>query len=371
MNGRRRVEGPGGRTRTKVVPLRLRILGLLAVLFLGIGCPCVKGPVNASPGLRWWLFSNFGAQKVCPEMLKKGAGLKMSPTGNIIGRFFPTQCQTEIHDNGIRGNDRGSVTIHFAGTGYAWTPVAGRVGFSVKASIDYEMDFYMGDDDIYVWAKNPLVKYGPEFQVGSVENKLVNWGMKTPAGWMVDQFGSQIVSSQLAAGFTVLHGDDGDKFTLGILQPPAKPKQPFDTEEGDRYVFANETAEIRANQVDFVGPFEVADKDQALFFRMRADGPQSEAMLVPRGTADLWREGLQKGAALGPAPAPPIGGWPLAPGAEVQRKVKVPPGQYVLVIDNSAAVGNVNPPWNPLAVVGGAAVVVSYTAEVGDEDDDF
>jgi hypothetical protein len=371
MTGGRRVRGRVGQKSTKVVPLRLRILGLLAVLVLGVGCPCVKGPVNASPALRWWLFSNFGAQRVCPEMLKRGAPLKLSPNGNIIGRFFPTQCQHEVHDNGIRGNDRGSVTINFAGTGYAWTPVAGRVGFSVKASIDYEIDFYMGEDDIYVWAKNPLVKYGPEFQIGSVENKVVNWGLKTPAGWMVDQFGSQIVSSQLASGFTVLHGDSGDDFTLGILQPPAKPKHPFDTGDGDRFVFANETAEVRANQVDFIGPFEVADSDQALFFRMRAQGPNSEAMLFPRGTADLWRDGLQRGAALGPPSSAPLAGWALPDGSEVKRKIKVPKGQYVLVIDNSPYVGNVSPAWNPLSVVGASAVVVSYTAELGDEDEDF
>ncbi|MFO0571012.1 MAG: hypothetical protein U0263_35585 [Polyangiaceae bacterium] len=353
------------KSRGKVVPLRLRILGLTLVLFLGVGCPCVKGPVNASPGLRWWLFSNFGAQKVCPEMLKRGAPLKLTPTGNTIGRFFPTRCQHEIHD------ETKSMTLHFGGTGYAWTPVAGRVGFSAETSVEYRFDFFMGDDDVYVWAKDPRILRGPDVQVGYVENKVVNWGLKTPAGWMVDQFGSQIVSSQLASGFTVLHGDAGDDFTLGILQPPAKPKHPFDTSKGDRFVFANETTEIRSNQIDFLGPFEVADKEQALFFRVRVDGPAVEALLFPRGTGDLWREGLQKGAALGAPPGPPIMGFPISPGAEVKRRVPVPVGQYYLVVDNSAAVGQVSPPWNPLAVVGGAAAVVSYAAEVGDEDDEF
>lgn len=353
------------RKPTRVVPLRLRLLGLLFVLVLGVGCPCVKGPVNASPGLRWWLFSNFGAQKVCPEMLKRGAPLKLTPTGNTIGRFFPTQCQHEIHD------DRRSMTLHFGGTGFAWTPVAGRVGFAVSASIEYRFDFFMGEEHIYVWAKDPRILKGPDFQVGAVENKVVNWGLKTPAGWMVDQFGSQIVSSQLASGFTVLHGDDGDDFTLGILQPPQKPKHPFDTSKGERFVFANETTEIRANQIDFLGPFEVADDEQALFFRMRVDGPAVEALLLPRGTGDLWREGLQKGAALGPPPGPPILGFPIAPGAETKKRVPVRKGQYYLIVDNSAAVGQVSPPWNPLAVVGGAAAVVSYSAELGDEDDEF
>jgi hypothetical protein len=34
-------------------------------------------------------------------------------------------------------------------------------------------------------------------------------------------------------------------------------------------------------------------------------------------------------------------------------------------------VGTVSPPWNPLSVVGANLALVSYTAEVGDSDDDF
>src|SRR5690606_23116169 len=37
-----------------------RIALLCVPLFLGVGCPCVRNHVNASPNLRWWLFSNFG-----------------------------------------------------------------------------------------------------------------------------------------------------------------------------------------------------------------------------------------------------------------------------------------------------------------------
>src|SRR5262249_18317094 len=127
-------DGPNRRKsakKTTVVPLRLRLIGLIAVLTLGVGCPCVKGAVNASPSLRWWLFSNFGAQKTCPEMTKRGAPLKLDPNGNTIGRFFPTRCRHEVHD------DRHTLTVHFGGTGYAWTPIAGRVGFSCDASVEY------------------------------------------------------------------------------------------------------------------------------------------------------------------------------------------------------------------------------------------
>lgn len=344
------------------MPLRLRILGLLFVLVLGIGCPCVRGPINASPGLRWWLFSNFGAQKMCPEMLKRGAPLKLSPDGNTIGRFFPNRCTHTVND------EQQSITLAFGGSGFAWTPLAGRVGFTVEAAIEYKFDFYMSEDAIYVWAKNPIVRSAPDFRIGSVENKVVDLATKTPAGYMANTFGNQIVQYQLFQGFTVVRSDEGDEFTLGILQPPARPKRPFDTGK-DRYVFANETTEIRNNQLDFLGPYEVVDDDQALFLRMRLSGPAVDVMVYHRGTADLWRESLQLGAPLGPPQGPPVAAFPLQPG-EVRRKIKLARGQYMVVIDNSSAVGVVSPPWNPLGVVGGNAAVVSYVAELGDEDDD-
>ena len=105
-----------------IPPLRLRLLGLFLVLVLGVGCPCVRSAVNASPGLRWWLFSNFGAQRMCPEMLKRGVPLKLLPTGNTVGRLFPEQCNYQVNDQAQ------SVTLSFSGTGSAWTPIAGRVG---------------------------------------------------------------------------------------------------------------------------------------------------------------------------------------------------------------------------------------------------
>ncbi|MEB2314221.1 MAG: hypothetical protein OZ921_20800 [Sorangiineae bacterium] len=327
---------------------------------------CVKSYVNASPNLRWWLFSNFGAQHICPEMLKRGAGLKLAPGGNIIGRFFPDQCRYEINDPAK------TLAVHFGGTGYAWTPVAGRMGFSATMSVEYRPDFYLSDEAVYVWARFNRLIYGPDFKIGSVENKVVDWAAtQTPAGYLANTFGNQLVQSQLSSGFTVVRSDEGDDFSLGILQPPARPAHPFTTSGSDRYVFANETTEVRYGQVDFLGPFEVADSDQALFLRFRAAGPEVEALVVTRGAGDRWRGSLQLGAPLGPPPESPLTGFRLPPAGEVRQKLKLQPGQYYVVIDNSAAVGQVAPAWNPLAVVGGATTTVSYTAELGDADSSF
>jgi hypothetical protein len=56
----------------------------------------------------------------------------------------------------------------------------------------------------------------------------------------------------------------------------------------------------------------------------------------------------------------------LKTGASEEQRVPLPPGQYVLVIDNSTRVGRVNPPWNPLNAVGANPVILSYRLEVGE-----
>ncbi len=343
-----------------IFPIRLRVLGLVLLVFVGVGCPCVRGAVNASPGLRWWLFSKFGAEKMCPEMLKRSAALKLDPNGNTVGRFFPTRCFHELNDA------TRTMTLHFGGSGFAWTPLAGRVGFSTDASIEYRPDFRMTEKAVYVWARYQRTVQGPDFKVGSVENKLADWTAKSPAGYLFNTFANQIVSSQLASGFTVVHTDDGDEFSVGILDPPARPKRPFDTDDGS-YVFANETTEIRYNQFDYLGPFEIVKKKQVLRLRMKLSGPPVDVMVFPRGPIDTWREGIQMGVRLAPPPIPPVRAFPLQPGGELKQKLALPPGQYVIVVDNSHSMGVVNPPWSPLSAVGGSAAVLSYAAELTED----
>jgi hypothetical protein len=85
---------------------------VLALAFTGAGCPCVRSAVNASPELRWWLFSNFGASKICPEMLKRGVPLKLPQLGNAsVGRFFPNQCFVQVDEN------RHAIVMSASGTG--------------------------------------------------------------------------------------------------------------------------------------------------------------------------------------------------------------------------------------------------------------
>jgi hypothetical protein len=349
----------------EVVRIAVPRLVLLALLLSAVaGCGLFRGSVNASPELRWFLFSNFGAQRMCPEMLKRGAPLKLAPHGNAIGRFFPERCSTQVNDAAQ------TVTLAFSGTGFAWTPVAGRVGFAVSATIDYRMDFFMAEDAIYVWAKPARIVYGPDFQMGAIENKLVNWAAQGPAGYMVSMFGSQIVEGQLSNGFTVVHTEEGDEFSIGVLTPPARPQKYFAT-SGGRVTLERDTTEVRTDQMDLMGPLEVPSSEQALFLRFQLTGPALDVMVIRRGAGDLWRSGLQLGAALAGPPEAPLSSFALQPGQESRQRIPLPPGQYFVVLDNSARMGSVNPPWSPLGVLGGNSAVVAYSAELGDADEEF
>ncbi|MGC4063178.1 MAG: hypothetical protein QM784_00720 [Polyangiaceae bacterium] len=332
-------------------------LGLCGVI---MGCSLFRSTVNASPQVRWWLFSNFGAREVCPKVLSSGAPLRLDPNGPVIGRFFPNLCEQRVDDG------RQTLTLSLAGTGFAWTPIAGRVGFRASATVEYRMDFRMEDDAVYVWGLPTGASPPPQFQLGAVENALVNWAAQGPAGYLATTFGAQILSSRLAEGFTAIRSDSGDEFALGHYVPPQRPPKPYALEGEDRILLTSETTEVRVGQVDVAGPFEVADSDQALYLRMRSEGAMVEALLFPKYVIDPWREGLQTGTPLAPPPTPQLAAFALPLNQEVRQTLPLPKGSYVLVIDHSAKLGQVNPPWNPLGLVGGGSARVSYAVELGE-----
>jgi hypothetical protein len=123
--------------------------------------------------------------------------------------------------------------------------------------------------------------------------------------------------------------------------------------------------------MDLIGPLEVTDSSQALFLRFQVTGPALDVLLIRRGAGDLWRQGLQLGAALAAPPEAPLAAFTLQPGQEARQRLPLPPGQYYVVLDNSSRMGSVNPPWTPLGIMGGNAAVVAYSAEVGDADEQF
>ncbi len=323
-------------------------------------CAWLRSSVNDSPGLRWWLFANFGAQQTCPKVLSFGVPLRMDPSGPIIGRFFPNDCQQRVDDS------RQTMTVSFSGTGFAWTPIAGRVGFRASATVEYRMDFRMESDALYVWGvPTGAALAAPTFQLGAVENPVVNWAAQGPAGYLASTFGGQILSGKLSEGFTAIRTDSGDEFALGRLVPPQRSPKPYALSGDNRITLANEATEIKLGQIDLIGPLEVAKADQALFLRARVEGPQIEAFVYPRHAIEPWREGLQTGAALAAPPIQPSASFVLASGTEIMQTLHLPPASYVILVDNSSKVGQVNPPFNLLGMMGGGAAKLSYAVELG------
>lgn len=327
------------------------------LLAVAPGAKCFRGPVNASPQLRWWLFSNFGASKICPELNTQGLPLRLQEGGPAVGRFFSTTCNVDV-----RG-DTQTVVVNFSGRGYAFMPVAKRVTFDASASVEYRPDFYLGDEDIYVWGKVNRVVAPPNFQTRSVENALAGFA----AGTLGNTFGNQIVAGELTKGFTVLQNWDTDTktFTMGVINPPAKPRTPYDVSEDEVYTFANETIEVSHNQRDYLGPFEVVDDDQMIGMRMFLQGPAVDVLVVNKPTGDAWRNAYIEGNVNAPPPGPIVAGGPLAPNRESRPTFRVPPGVYYVVVDNTAAVGQVSPPpTNLLNPVGGPVARISYAAQL-------
>ncbi|WP_231511512.1 hypothetical protein [Chondromyces apiculatus] len=345
-------------------PSRVRGAALtLAVMVVALsfaGCPCISGPVNASPALRWFLFSNFAASKICPEMLKSGMSLKMQDRAPAIGRFFPMQCTYSVDDNAK------TVTVHLGGTGYGYLQPAKRVGFSLTASVEYRPDFQIAGDDIYLWGKLNRVVQGPNFQLGYVENPVVDvMANMPPFGSLANFLGSQVVSGFMSRGFTVVYNEDtGKEFTLGTLLPPSKPHRPFDVTSTEYYTFANEVIEVNAQQRDYLGPFEVADSGQSIQLKISTEGAPVDVMIVDKVTGDVWRDQYQTGKPLGPPLGNVLAGGPLQPGITENRKYPLPPGLYYVVIDNTSAAGLVSPPINILNPLGGSAARVSYLAQL-------
>jgi hypothetical protein len=312
------------------------------------GCPCVDSAVNSSPWLRWKIFAAFGAGRLCTEMTKRGAALRLLDTGPVVGRYFPSTCQSTVND------DRQTVTLQFSGDGYAWTPVSKRIGFASASSVEYKPDFHVDGDTVYVWFQ-PSAQPTPTFDLRFVEQPVVGLATQlTPLGAIVNLLARQIETSELARGFTVIHESSGDDFALGILQPPARPPHPYSVHGSGRVIFANDTTEVHAGGLDFIGPFEIDQPDRVLFTQIRVDGPPVDIAIIGRSTGEAWRAQYQMQATVPLPPSPPLVAGPVMPGGDVTRSVPLPPGQYYLVIDNSPVVGEVAPPpslFDPVARV--------------------
>jgi len=351
------IEG-GDATAARTPTVAIVLLFALSLSFTAVGCPCVDDTINSSPWLRWKIFAMFGAGRLCGEMTKRGAPLRLADGAPVVGRFYPSACQSVVSD------DRQTVTLQFSGDGYAWTPITKRMSFSNTATVEYKPDFYKDGGTIYVWFR-PVNIPPPSFQVGFVEQPVVGLATAmTPLGTFANLFGQQIVSSELGRGFTVIHESAGDDFAMGILRAGERPPHPYDMHGSSRIMFLNETADVHANTLDFLGPFEIDEPGRMLFVKIRSAGIPLDVAVVSRSTGDAWRRQYQNNPGVPVPPSAPVVAGVVPPDTDADRSVALPRGQYYVVIDNSPYVGQVSPPAS--GPIFDSVARVSYVISMGD-----
>lgn len=331
---------------------------VLALAVAGVGCPCARGVVNASPELRWWLFSNFGASKICPEMLKRGVPLKLQALGAAsVGRFFPQTCHVQVDDA------RKAMIMSASGTGYVNLPVTRRVGFYLGMSVEYLPDFRMEEDALYVWGKFGRFVSQPDMRIMGVENSVVNLATQTPFGSVANVIGNAVVASEIGRGFTVVRQEDGDDFALGHLDPPEKPKRQFKAGDGN-VVLASDLTQINAASREYLGPFEVADNGAALYLRVRVEKAPVIFAIVERSVGEPWRRSYETAQPMTGPPGPIVGQGSLGLG-DASLSFPLPRGSYYVVVENQArAFAPLGVPM-PIPMTEQVAYV-SYSVEVGD-----
>lgn len=355
---RRRV---GGASRAGLVLL----VWVLAIA--GVGCPCIRGPINASETARWYLFAAFGANQICPELLKRGVPVRSATIGSrgSIGRFFPQQCRVEV-DNGTR-----TMKVQVAGLGYAYVPVVKRVGFSADVIVVYKPDFRLEKDSVYVWGRFAGMVKNPDLRILGVENPVANWATQIPAvGNLATVLGQGLLMNEIGRGFTVVRSDDGDDFAMEILTPPTKPARPTDPDEKFTFL-ASDTVEIHAGSREFLGPFAVQTSGKALRFRAHVEGAPVTLTLVDKGTGDLWMQPYLQGKPLLPPPGP-VSFWGTAARGDSGRGTAIAKGSYYVVVENAqratAPLGIPLPTAFPLPLPGVVepTALVTYSVDLGD-----
>jgi hypothetical protein len=346
--------------RTGIALFALGALGALAVGCAANSVCKIAGPINdpSNRTLRRSLMS-FGLGQFCQQMTTRNAPLKLAPDAPAIGRFYPQHCTQQQLDNG-------DLWVQFDGVGYAFTNLSRKVTFRSAASIQYNEDFKCADDNsIYAYFDTRVVS-PPQFNIVTIEQPVAN----LVQGWIApfaDNFGRQMVTGQLAQGFTVIQSEDGTDFDLGHLPVGQKPQRPYRLHGNNRITWETQRTQVYAHERDFIGPIVVQDGGRALYLTMQLEGQQAiDVLLLGKAEGEAALQAYVNYGPVGPLPFPPRFSEVLAYGASYQRAVPVPPGMYYVVIDNTTSAGQVAPP--PVLPFGmaDAGAVINYAIQIGD-----
>jgi hypothetical protein len=321
----------------------------------------IAGPINdpSNYTLRRNIMS-FGLGQFCEQMTTHNAPLKLTADANVIGRFFPQHCSQQVLANG-------DLWVQFDGFGYAWTSLSKKVTFTSAATVQYNEDFKCAEDNsIFAYFDTRSVS-PPNFSIVQIEQPVANL-MQNWISPFADSFGQQMLSGQLAQGFTVIQDTNGSAdFSVGHLPLGQRPSHPYQMHGSNRVTYENLRTEVHVGERDFIGPITVDGAGRAVFLQMHLDGvPAVDVFLVPKFEGDASLQLYYQYGPVGPLAYPPRFTDVVQAGVEYQRAVPVPAGMYYVVIDNTSAAGQAAPPAPLFGVVGDTPAVVNYAIQVGD-----
>ncbi len=321
-----------------------------------VGPGRVNDPRNKS--LRFDILE-FGLGEFCREMTRRGAPLKLRDSDPVIGRFFADTCSSQVIDT----DQRKSLVVQYSGRGYAWTAQTQRVGFTSAGVIEYAPDFLVHEGAMYVYFRPSNVS------AASFETQLIESGvagtMASVLGVPVNDLGQHIVRGQLERGFTVIRQNRSGEvdFGLGYVPKGQLPLRPFQVERSNKTTLANDGTEVHSGQQDYLGGFEIAKKNQALYLTMTLDGaPAVDLLVVPKAYADQMTGNYITQPGPAPLAIPPVFADTLTAGQTTQRRIPLPPGLFYVVIDHSATVGSNAP---PVQAGDDRAAKVDYLVQLG------
>ena len=304
---------------------------------------------------------SFGLSQFCQQMTTHSAPLKLAADAPVTGRFFPEHCTQQTLDNG-------DLLVQFDGMGYAFTPLSRKVSFTSGATIQYDEDFKCAPTTTRSTRTSPRARLCRPLPLLQIEIP----GASLVAGWITpyaNNFGTQMVSSQLAAGFTVIQGDDGSTdFSVGRLALGQRPPHPFDVHGQNRLMVESLKTQVYAQRARLHRPH----RGQGLGSRPLPDDAarrsrrRSTSCSCPRRSATRRLMAYINNGPVGPLPGPPQWSDVLQYGAQYQRAVPVAPGMYYVVIDNTPSAGQVAPPASLPLVGAGQPAVVNYEIQIGD-----
>ncbi len=340
-------------------------LGGAALSLSFVGASCAQPMMGAMPGvlndpknysLRKSILAQ-GTDTLCDEIRSRSQPFRFRDEDPIVGRFFPTQCQS-------RTLPTGQLWLTLAGQGYVWTPMSKRLGFEATVGVAYDTDFQLDGSTMYVYFR-PRGATPPAFVTRMMEQSLGGMLAILVAGAagqsLPDRYGAQIMAFQLQRGFTVIRDANGAVATdVGVLPPGQKPMGAFTSLDPDKATLANERVELHPNERDFAGPFTVPD-GKKLWLTVNVEGTQAvDLLVIPRLPGDAWLGSYIHEIAPRPPPVMPAFDDAVVAGSIYRRPIALPPGQYYLVLDHTPSAGRTSIPLTGRD----ERVVVSYAVQV-------